>query len=236
MCGRFTLVSSADELAEFFKGFVFPTDLLPRYNIAPTQSVPVALNDGTAEAKDLRWGLVPYWAKDVKIGSRMINARSETLVDKPSFRESYRKRRCLVFADSFYEWKRLSEKEKQPMRVQMKSEAPFAMAGLWDTWKTPEGDRLSTFTVITTAPNGLMAPIHNRMPVILAEDSYDTWLRSDDDVPDAALQALLAPYPEEEMEAYPVSRAVNNVRNDGPECIQPAKADTGKPGEQPELF
>lgn len=239
MCGRFTLVASASDLEAFFKGFVFPSDLLPRYNVAPTQDIAVALNDDSENVRMLRWGLVPFWAKDPKIGSRMINARAETLVDKPSFRDAFRKKRCLVFTDGFYEWKKTGEKQKRPMRIRMRSKEPFAMAGLWDTWKTPEGDHLGTCTIITTTPNTLMEPIHNRMPAVLASEAYGTWLRSDD-TPDATLQATLKPYPASEMVAYPVSTTVNSVRNDTPSCIEPSpEADAPDPDsdtEQPQLF
>ncbi len=192
----------------------------PRYNIAPTQDVLVVRNDGSQNrAEMMRWGLVPSWAKDPKIGSRMINARSETLAEKPSFRTAYRRRRCLIVADSFYEWKR-NGKTRTPMRIMLDSGELFAFAGLWEAWKRPDDSWMMSCAIVTTSANELVADIHDRMPVILDPDVESVWLGSDlDDT--AALSELLVPYPSERMTAYEVSRIVNSAANDVPECIAP---------------
>ncbi len=165
----------------------------------------------------MRWGLIPLWAKDMSIGSRMINARAETIAEKPSFRNALRRRRCLVLADGFYEWQRVG-KSKKPMRIVMRSGEPFAFAGLWETWRDPEGTVIPSCTIITTTPNELLKPIHNRMPVILPRDIEDFWLDESVDDP-AALTSVLTPYPDDEMEVYEVSSLVNSVANKGPEVI-----------------
>ena len=221
MCGRYTLSSS---LAELQLRFSFPAADLEhpeRYNIAPTQSVLTGVNQGQEQnlGEYMRWGLVPSWAKDISIGSRMINARAETIVEKPSFRRALQKRRCLVLSDGFYEWKRTG-KDKQPMYIGLESGEPFGMAGLWEAWKSPDGDWLHSCTIITTQSNALMAEIHNRMPVILPRESEPVWLDPGVDDP-SRLTDLLQPYPADAMTARPVSGLVNNARNDFPECIAP---------------
>jgi len=222
MCGRFTLIIPVDELQQSFPWLLVHPELLPRYNIAPTQLVAVAPNTGENRIELFRWGLIPSWAKDPKIGARMINARSETLAEKPSFRAAYRQRRCLVLADGFYEWrKEPGRKTKTPFYLQLKSGEPFAFAGLWEVWQAPDGLAVPSCTIITTRPNALVAPIHNRMPVILRPEAYQQWLDPAEQPP-AQLQPLLQPYPAEEMTAYPVSRLVNNPRNDLPDCILPS--------------
>jgi len=168
------------------------------------------------------WGLIPSWAKDPSIGNRMINARSETLAEKPSFKAAYKRRRCLVLADGFYEWRKNPDKSKTPMYVQLESRDPFAFAGLWESWHSPDGDHVLSCTIITTQPNDFVRKIHNRMPVILPRRAYEQWLDPDEQKPDR-LQPLLAPYPAEEMTAYPVSTTVNNPRNETPECIEPVE-------------
>ena len=194
----------------------------PRYNIAPSQQVAtIRLNPEAAkrECVMLRWVLIPSWAKDPKIGNQCINAKGETVAEKPSFRAAFKKRRCLVIADGFYEWQ-LQGKQKQPMWIGLKSKRPFAFAGLWEHWKAAEGEPLETCTIITTAPNELMQAIHNRMPVILSPASYDQWL--DPTVQQVEpLKALLRPYSGEELMAYPVSTLVNNPRHDVPQCLEP---------------
>jgi len=194
-----------------------------RYNLAPTQDGPVVrLNPETRQRQMdlLRWGLIPSWAKEAKIGNSLINARAETVATKPAFRNAFAKgRRCLVAADGFYEWKKDEDGTKQPWRITMKSGGPFAFAGLWENWKDPEGNWVRTFTIITTGPNELMERIHNRMPVILHPDNFGHWL-GEKDAPADFLLGLLEPYPAEEMTAYPVSTRVNSPKNEGPELIK----------------
>ncbi|MGH2480111.1 MAG: SOS response-associated peptidase [Ktedonobacteraceae bacterium] len=185
--------------------------------MAPTQNVVAVLTNGTAHLDTLRWGLIPSWAKDEAIGSRMINARAETLAEKPSFRNLLRGRRCLVVADGFYEW-RSEGKEKTPMYITLQEDQPFAFAGLWDVWKNPDGEPVQSCTIITTPPNELMATIHNRMPAILRPGAYEDWLNPqlrDTEV----LTHWLTPYPAELMKARPVSKLVNNPRNDMAELL-----------------
>jgi putative SOS response-associated peptidase YedK len=220
MCGRYTLKTPVEALAREF-GVTGPLpDLAPSYNVAPSRPVAAVLSGGGDRRLELlRWGLVPAWADDPEIGSRMINARAETAHEKPSFRKAFRERRCLILADGFYEWQKVPA-GKQPFHVRMKDGRPFAFAGLWETWNR-EGEEVRSCAIITTEPNDLMAEIHNRMPVILSPEDHDFWL--DPDVGDVEpLRALLAPYPPEEMEAYPVSRHVNRPTNDDERCIRPA--------------
>ena len=218
MCGRFSLAVDYTALEEKFH-FTFPDDWNPRYNIAPSQSIlTVTQKENRRVGQPMRWGLVPFWAKDMKIGYKMINARAETLAEKPSYKHPFRKQRCLIPADGFYEWKKIGQ-TKQPYRFQLKSGEPFAFAGLWDQWKQGN-DILYSCTIITTHPNSLVGEVHNRMPVILREDDYETWL--DPEMTDLySLQSLLAPYPEEKMEVYPVSQRVNSPKNDDPSLIEP---------------
>ena len=223
MCGRITLTTDKDDLQSRF-GYVDPSGVLfsPRYNIAPTQTHPIVrVDEDRRVLVMMRWGLVPFWAKDVKSGYTMINAKSETLTEKASFRTPFKKKRCLVLADGFYEWTHSEKKgAKQPYRFVLKSRDPFAFAGLWDEWISPEGEKLFTFTIITTNANELMKPIHDRMPFILNEKDEGMWLDpqlSDKD----KLSTLLKPYPSNEMEAYKVSTIVNSPKNDTPQCIEP---------------
>jgi putative SOS response-associated peptidase YedK len=220
MCGRFTLTTSKQQLAEAFAEFTPPRSISPRYNIAPSQPVAVVPNTGQNQIDSFSWGLVPSWAKDIKIGNRLINARAETLAEKPSFRAAYRRRRCLVLADGFFEWRKQSDKTKVPMYIQMASQAPFAFAGLWEEWHSEYGDQLFSCTIITTEPNELLASIHNRMPVILPPQTYDQWLDPAEQ-PASRLQPLLRPFPAEQMVVYPVSTFVNNPRNESEQCIAP---------------
>jgi putative SOS response-associated peptidase YedK len=218
MCGRFTLATNTKKLAETFSQFTPPEELSPRYNIAPSQPVAVVANNGQNKIEFFHWGLIPFWAKDPTIGNRMINARAETLAEKPSFKNAFQRRRCLVLADGFYEWRQSSGKTKTPMYIQLESQDPFAFAGLWESWHSPEGDTILSCTIITTEPNELMATIHNRMPAILPPESYAQWLDPAEQKP-AQLQDLLKPYPAEEMMARPVSTLVNNPKYDGPDCV-----------------
>ena len=222
MCGRFTLTVDPADLREAFPQFTIPDEITPRYNIAPTQPVAVVPNTGENRLDFYVWGLIPSWAKDPAIGNRLINARSETLAEKPSFRSALRRRRCLILADGFYEW-RANEggKGKTPMFVRMKSGQPFAFAGLWEVWSPPDGSEVRSCTIITTQPNSLMVPIHNRMPVILPPTVYTRWLDPAEAAPQN-LSPLLVPYDASQMEAYPVSRLVNSPDNDVPDCIRPA--------------
>jgi putative SOS response-associated peptidase YedK len=216
MCGRYTLTISSNTIAEKF-GVEPAIQNQPRYNIAPTQEILAIRQNGTAHLDMLRWGLIPAWAKDETIGSRMINARAETLAEKPSFKNLLRTRRCLIVADGFYEWK-TQGKEKTPMYITLQDGQPFAFAGLWDLWKSPAGEQVQSCTIVTTEPNELMSSIHNRMPVILRPGAYEDWLNPqvrDEQV----LTHWLTPYPGELMTARPVSRLVNNPRNDTPELL-----------------
>lgn len=221
MCGRFTLTADPNDLREAFPWLNIPQPLQARYNIAPSQPVAVVANDGKQTLDYFAWGLVPSWAKDPSIGSRMINARAETLVEKPSYRNAFRRRRCLILADGFYEWKAPPAKgSKIPMYIQLKGGKPFALAGLWEDWNSPEGSRILSCTIITTQPNDFMKNIHDRMPVILPESAYQTWLNPMEMNP-ALLQPLLRPYPAEAMSAYQVSTLVNSPANELAGCIHP---------------
>lgn len=220
MCGRFTQAQIAELDRALFKLLEIPP-LQPRYNIAPTQDVPVirADRDGRRRLEPLRWGLVPSWAGDLSIGTRMINARAEGLTQKPAFRDPFERRRCLVPADGFFEWQKTAG-GKQPVYLQVCSARFFAFAGLWDTWLSHDTGPVESFTIVTTTANAVVEPIHDRMPVILPVTAYGRWL--DPTYRDTKdLRILLEPYPAEDMTARRVSRAVNDVRNDGPECVEP---------------
>ncbi|MBN1873140.1 MAG: SOS response-associated peptidase [Anaerolineae bacterium] len=220
MCGRFALGLDKADLQEMFPEFEFPEqDFSPRYNIAPTQDVVVVPNDARNRVAFFHWGLVPSWAKDPTMGTRMINARAETVAEKPSFRAAYCRRRCLILATGFYEWRaEPGSKVKTPMYIQLAGGIPFAFAGLWEVWR-PDDTPMFSCTIITTVPNALLAPIHNRMPVILPRAAYARWLDPEEQKP-VALDDLLCPYPAEAMRAYAVSRWVNHPENDGPACIE----------------
>jgi putative SOS response-associated peptidase YedK len=222
MCGRFTLTVDPAQLKDAFNGTDFPAQFAPRFNIAPSQPVLTIPNDGRNRADFFVWGLIPSWAKDPSIGNRLINARGETLAEKPSFRGNYKYKRCLVLADGFYEWKaQPGTKTKIPHFIHLKDRQPFAFAGLWDEWISPDGSQIRTCTIVTTEPNELMASIHNRMPVILPADAYVQWLDTKARTPES-LQALIKPYPASEMAAYPVSTLVNSPSNDRAELVVPA--------------
>jgi putative SOS response-associated peptidase YedK len=222
MCGRFTLTTDPSDLQEAFYWVNFGNATIsPRYNIAPTQGIPVVTNNGDNTLDFYTWGLVPFWAKDPSIGQRMINARSETLSEKPSFRNAYKRRRCLILADGFYEWQKIpGEQTKIPMYIQLTNHQPFAFAGIWEEWHSPDGSQILSSTIITTEPNELIQPIHNRMPVILDPETYSTWLLPGETTYDK-LNPLLKPYDHSLMTAFPVSRLVNNPRNESPDCIKP---------------
>ena len=219
MCGRYTLKTPTNVLAEWFEIEESPSSLTSSYNIAPTQKVAAVVEeDDKRKLEMFHWGLIPSWAKDPAIGNKMINARAETVSEKPSFRSAFKKRRCLILADGFYEWQK-TDNGKQPYHVRMEDGSPFAFAGLWETWKNDE--EIRSCAIITTEANDLMGEIHHRMPVILPPENYDLWLDPDFDEKEP-LTSLLRPYPDEAMEAYPVSRKVNRPANDEPGCIEPA--------------
>lgn len=224
MCGRYTLIVTLAWILTRFhaESHIQDTDYTPNYNIAPGQNVLAIINDGTHNRLGyLRWGLIPPWAKDEKIGYRLINARAETIAEKPSFRNAFERKRCLIVADSFYEWKHDPDHQKMkiPLRFRIKSDDLFAMAGLWETWTSPEGQKIHSCAIVTTEANELMAPVHNRMPVILRKEDEQRWIDpANHDL--SALKNLLKPYMSGRMEAYEVSPAVNSVKNNGPGLIR----------------
>jgi putative SOS response-associated peptidase YedK len=226
MCGRVALTAPASTITEIFQVDVLP-EVLPRYNVAPTQQVAAIVDaDGAREMTTLRWGLVPFWAKDIKVGYRMINARSETVRKKPSFRAAFKRRRALILADGFYEWQRIDKKTKIPHVIGMADGRPFAMAGLWERWTDTEtGDELRSCTIVTTEGNALMKPIHDRMPVILPPTRWQEWLDPENADLDA-LEAMLTPAPADQRRARRVSTRVNNARHEGPGCQDPYEGDT----------
>ena len=224
MCGRFALATEKNILDMLFN-IELRTDfnVEPRFNIAPSQTVPIlriSPEDGNREMAELKWGLVPFWAEDPKLGNRMINARAETVMEKPAFRDAFKKRRALVPASGFYEWKK-EEGGKQPYFIGRKDKLPFSMAGLWERWEK-KGVLMESFTIITTEANNLLSDLHNRMPVILPQECYDLWLN-----PLAGpekLLPLLKPYSSEELTVYPVSRLVNSPANDNPGLVEPLQS------------
>ncbi len=221
MCGRFALSAKTSEIEKLLHRVKFKDELNPRYNIAPSQQIAAVINTNSKEITYLRWGLIPFWAKDKKIGFKMINARAESLLEKPSFKTSFRKKRCLILADGFFEWKKIKgSKRKAPYFFKMKNGKPFAFAGLWDEWRSPEDETIISGTIITAPPNDLVKQIHDRMPAIVPEQNFEEWLSNDSDI--QALKNLLKPYPSEQMEAREVSLEVNNPVNDYPDIIAPA--------------
>lgn len=221
MCGRFTLRTPAERVKREFQLKEAPS-IEARFNIAPTQGVLAIrqLSDGS-EAATLKWGLIPSWAKDASIGAKLINARSETASEKPSFREAFKRRRCIIPADGFYEWQRTGGR-KQPFYFHLKDESLFGFAGLWDRWRSPDGEVLETCSILTTEANAVLSKVHDRMPVILDPQAYDLWL--DEDVRKQDLRKeLLRPFPASEMTCYPVSTAINNPRHQGAALTHPAE-------------
>ncbi|MNZ94383.1 putative SOS response-associated peptidase YedK [compost metagenome] len=225
MCGRYTLTVSLEEL--LVRYMIDETTIpfhRPKYNIAPSQLVLAVISDGQRNRLgELKWGLIPPWADDPKLGFQMINARSETAAGKPAFQAPLRRKRCLIPADGFYEWRR-TDNGKQPMRIMLKSRALFSMAGLYETWLSPEGVKINSCTILTTTPNKLMAPIHDRMPVILKPEEEQLWL--DRAITDTErIMPILRPYESDELDAYPVSPSVGSVRNDDASLILPYESD-----------
>lgn len=222
MCGRYELHSHPAAIALAF-GLSWPPEIHPRYNIAPTQQVPIVRVNATGERElvQVRWGLVPRWARDPSIGARMINARAESVATKPAYGPAFRRHRCLLPADGFYEWRTRADGSRRPVRVGMKDAGVFGLAGLYERWLSPDGEPLDTCTVVTTAANSLLAPLHDRMPVIVPSAAYDQWLDPATNDP----EALLVPFPSESMTWWPVSMRVNNVRNDDPACIEALAAE-----------
>ncbi|WP_416145404.1 SOS response-associated peptidase [Planococcus koreensis] len=221
MCGRYALYTDYATILERFhieESAVGEGEYSPSYNIAPSQKVLAVVNDGTKNRLGyLKWGLVPPWAKDQKIGYKMINARAETAAEKPSFRHAFKKKRCLIIADAFYEWQRTDE-GKIPMLAKLKSGKPFAFAGLWETWQSPDGETVNTCTILTTQANRVMGTIHDRMPVMLSEEGEKPWL--DPEQAPQVLEELLKPFDSDEMETFEVSDAVNSPKHNGPELIR----------------
>jgi putative SOS response-associated peptidase YedK len=218
MCGRFTLHHSTEEVIERFSVKEVSFTLTPRYNIAPSQPIAAVTEKSPRYLEGFKWGLVPFWAKDPKIGNKMINARAETLLEKPAFKQALMRRRCLIPADGFYEWK-AEGKGKVPLHIRLRTSRLFAFAGLWEEWKSPEGELLRTCTIITSEPNDLISQIHNRMAVILKPEHESIWL--DNSIKDLdELMNLLQPYPDKEMEVYPVSKRVNSPSFEDSECIR----------------
>ncbi len=229
MCGRFTLYASPHEIATLFDLPEEPI-LAPRYNVAPTQPVGLVRLSPQTQAREwalMHWGLIPSWSKDPSIGARMINARSETVAEKPSFRAAFKRRRCLVPVSGFYEWQKLA-KGKQPHYITARTEGPLAIAGLWEYWEGADGAALESCTLLTTAANELMSTLHDRMPVFIASEDFDEWLGDGKEESRRyldSLQHLLRPAPEPLLTTYPVSPYVSNARNEGESCIAPLVAE-----------
>jgi putative SOS response-associated peptidase YedK len=242
MCGRFVSASAPDELAQYFGAALDDAELESSFNVAPTNEVYVVkADDGHRHLSTHRWGLVPSWAKDLKIGSKMINARSETAAEKPAFRRAFKTRRCLIPADGFYEWAKVEgQKVKQPYFIHRHDGEPLVFAGLWERWRPrledgktvdPDAEPVVSCTILTTSANTTMAPIHDRMPVMIPPGSWDAWLSPDSDLD--AIDSLLIPGPEDLLSLVPVSTAVNRVANKGEELIRPVPVDAvpaGLPG------
>lgn len=227
MCGRITLTVRPEQLIEEFGVEEVDEHFVPRFNLAPTQGAAVISDREPSKIQLFRWGLVPFWARDLKIGSKLINARSDSVASKPAFRKSFEGKRCLILADGFYEWKTTAARRKQPYFIALKDRRPFAFAGLWASWRPAEGESVHSCSVITTEANDLLGRLHDRMPVILPPEARALWL--DHDASPEVLQALLRPYPAEQMESFAVSPVVNSPAHEGPDCLVPIQ-------EQAELF
>lgn len=237
MCGRYRLTAKERWLSEYFNIPAEDIEWAARWNVAPTDEVATIRQDRHEPKRifaKMRWGLIPYWAKDASLGAKTINAVCETAAEKPAFRDSMRKRRCLIPADGFYEWKKIGPKTKQAYNIGMKDDGLFAFAGLWERWKNADGKPIESCTILTTEANALLKDIHNRMPVILHPDDYDAWLDPGVTEP-ARLVDLLKPFDPRQMRVYPVSSAVNSVKNDSPECAREVILEEDEPA-QPKLF
>jgi putative SOS response-associated peptidase YedK len=236
MCGRFSLSQTAEALAQDFHVQTVP-EVEPQYNIAPTHMVLAVLYNPDSkkrEFKRLHWGLIPSWAKDSKLGSKLINARAETVVEKPAFRSAFKHRRCLIVADGFYEWQQQAGR-KQPFYFRLQNQQPFGFAGLWEQWESSAKQSIASCTILTTQPNELVQPFHDRMPVILQQQDYDLWLDPQVQTPEP-LQPLLHPYPASSMSAYPVSTAVNNPKYNSQECVNEVEIGCGEWGNLTEIW
>lgn len=216
MCGRFSLTKDEVAINQRFQTTGGKAPYIPRFNGAPGQNHVVITNTEPTQLNTFKWGLIPFWAKDPKIGNKMINAKSETVHEKPSFRNAFKAKRCLVLSDGFFEWKKLG-KQKVPHYVFMEDHQLFAMAGLWETWQNPDGNPVNTFTILTTTPNTLMQEIHHRMPVILTKEKEKAWLTNNNP---EELKQLMLPFPENTLQSHPVSKLVNSPLNDTPEIIE----------------
>lgn len=216
MCGRFTIMLDASEAKEAFDLQSIPVDWRPRFNVAPSQPVAVVISAEERKAEWMKWGLVPGWAKDPAIGNKLINARCETVNEKPSFRAAFSRKRCLILADGFYEWQRIEGKRSVPYLFQRVDQKPFAMAGLWESWRIPQGEELRTCTIITTSANAIVRPVHERMPVMFQPEKAWNWLKEKDTV---KLQSLLVSFPDDDLVSRTVSSMVNDPANDSPLCI-----------------
>ena len=222
MCGRFAFSAKTEDIERLLPEVKVDKEIPERYNIAPSQEVAAVINDRSNEITFLKWGLIPFWAKDPKIGNKMINARAESVRSKGSFKHPFKRKRCLVLADGFYEWKKeKGVSQKIPYFCRLKSGDPFTFAGLWDEWKDENDEPVRTFTIITCPPNELMKPIHDRMPVILNEECRKAWIEEGETSDPDFLEQCLRPYDADEMEAYEISRRVNSPANDDPEIIKP---------------
>jgi putative SOS response-associated peptidase YedK len=219
MCGRFVRKVKLHEAMDFFKAALIEAEMAPSFNIAPRQPVAVIMEDGKRKIVAMQWGLIPHWAKDEKNANKLINARSETIGEKPSFKNSFKKFRCLIIADGFYEWQGTG-RNKKPFFICRKDDAPFGMAGLFDRWQNPEGKVITTCTIVTTEANEIMKPIHHRMPVIIDPENYDIWLNPHE-VDIAKLGKFLKPCNSDILKAFEVSLAVNSAKNNSDECILP---------------
>jgi putative SOS response-associated peptidase YedK len=220
MCGRYSFILEDEMIKERFGVTVRSAVYKARYNCAPGQKLAVISNESPGELSLYRWGLIPYWAKDPKVGYKMINARAETVLEKPSFKNPFHNRRCLVLSDGFYEWRK--ETVKTPFRITRKDGAAFAMAGIWDKWTNPQGEIIHSFSILTTGPNELMAKIHDRMPVILDRENETKWIEN---TSVNELMKLLTACPSSQLVAYPVSTLVNSAQHDSPELIIPVGAE-----------
>lgn len=219
MCGRFVRKTDLREAAKFFSAAVVETDLGPSYNVAPRQPIAVVMEAGRRRIVSMQWGLIPSWSKDANIGYKMINARAETILEKPSFKGAFKHRRCLIIADGFYEWREEGTR-KVPVYIFLKDKGPFGMAGIYETWKSPAGEEIRTCSIITTAANEFMKKIHERMPVIIKREDESTWLSDKSD--EQALIGLLKPYRASQMQCHEVSAAVNSPMHNAEDCIDPA--------------